>query len=68
MTQYVKFIPREKGYLVFNIVYNQIVGVIKKARMGRWMHWQLFSLNKDIGYTNGCLKEISSFITTLYRR
>lgn len=52
-------------FIVWNKVYNQAVGIIRKERMGKWMHWQLF-LNEGCGCSNGCLKEITEFITSLY--
>lgn len=66
--KYVDFIKVGDEYEVWNIIYDLKVGVIKKARMGRWMHWQLFSDSPKIGFTNGCLREISAFITTLYSK
>lgn len=67
--KYTKFIERDDGtFEIWNIIYNMKVGMIKKARMGTWMHWQLFSDSPEIGFSNGCLKEISKFITSLYSR
>ena len=65
--KYVEFRKKGEEYEIWNIIYNIKVGIIKKARMGTWMHWQLFGDN-GVGFSNGCLKEISPFITTLYRR
>ena len=66
--QYVNFIKDGNKYIIHNIIYNQNVGEIKKERLGTWMHWQLFSYSPEIGFSNGCLKEISAFITTLYKK
>ncbi len=103
--KYCEFKEVSKGvYEIWNKIYNTKVGYIKKARMGTWMHWQLFSADKNdiiklveehsrkdvkhyedswdirpsdlieeikklnIGFTNGCLKEIVPFITSLYRK
>ena len=66
--KYTEFRKVGEEYEVWNIIYNIKVGIIKKARMGTWMHWQLFSDDKEIGFSNGCLKEISKFITSLYSK
>jgi len=66
--QYCEFIKDGEKYIIHNIIYKQNVGEIRKARLGTWMHWQLFSYSPEIGFSNGCLKEISAFIPTLYRR
>lgn len=66
--KYTAFRKIGEEYEVWNIIYNIKVGIIKKARMGTWMHWQLFSESPEIGFSNGCLKEISKFITSLYSR
>ena len=96
--KYTEFYDVGEGiYEVWNIIYNQKVGEIKKERMGKWMHWQLFGNSeikwfKDgkeigepkeiqdlrqkgiicdalgVGFSNGCLKEISKFITPLYSK
>ena len=65
-------------YKLYNPVYEKDIGEIRRERMGQWMHWQLyFSVEfmtklvdegETLGFTNGCLKEISKFITTLYNR
>lgn len=55
-------------YKIWNKTYKQFVGEIRKERFGTWMHWQLFYLDLKTGFTNGCLKEISLFITSLYRK
>ncbi len=77
--KYTEFYDVGKGvYEVWNIIYNIKVGVIRKARMGKWMHWclsftqdfmeQLVDEKKDLDFSNGCLKEISKFITSLYSK
>ena len=56
----------------YNIINNkeQMLGVIKKQRVGRFMHWAFLPApTKMIGelwFTNGCLKEITTKITELY--
>ena len=73
MTDYVEFHPfqpkltKSKHWLIWNIVYDQYIGEIRKERAGTWMHWKLF-LYPDCGCSNGCLKQISKFITTLYSK
>ncbi len=72
MTEY-KFIEihedeeREGVYKIWNVVYEKYVGEIRKERMGQFMHWQLFQY-EGCGFTNGCLKAITPFITTLYKK
>ena len=65
--KYTEFIQEGEIYKIRNIIYDQIVGEIRKERMGTWMHWQLF-LYPDCGCSNGCLKEIVPFITSLYSK
>ena len=57
----------EEVYKIWNTVYEKYVGEIRKERMGRWLHWQLFQY-PDSGFTNGCLKHIVPFITKLYSK
>jgi len=52
-------------YKVWNNIYEKYVGEIKRVRVGKWMHWCLFPY-EDTWFSNGCLKEISKFITSLY--
>jgi len=58
-------------YVIHNLE-NEILGFIRKERVGKFMHWKLvltkmlFEDCEEIGFTNGCLKEITSFITKLY--
>ena len=80
MNKYTEFkkIKDKEEYNIYNKIYDIKVGRIKKARMGTWMHWQLYftvkfmkkmvEKNQDLGFSNGCLKEISKFITTLYSK
>jgi len=65
--KYIKIIKEKNIYKLWNNIYKQYVGEIRRERMGQWMHWQLFQY-PGCGFTNGCLKEISSFITTLYKK
>ena len=65
--KYTKFRKIKEGvYEIWNKIYNCRVGEIRKERMGTWMHWQLFG-DFGVGFSNGCLREISAFITKLYR-
>ena len=76
--KYIKFIPEDDHYKIWNTVYKKHVGEIRKERCGQWMHWQLYFTvefmrqlvenNEPLGFTNGCIKEISRFVTTLYTR
>ena len=60
-----KFIERNnKTYEVRNHEYV-FVGDIEKLHVGRFFHWCL-SPQPDTFFTNGCLKEITQFITSLY--
>jgi len=57
-------------YEVYNLR-EEKVGRIMYSRVGKFMHWCFFPDEcdgHDLFFTNGCLKEISSFITPLYRR
>ncbi len=65
--KYITFLREGELYKVYNKTYDEVVGEIRKERMGQWMHWQLFQY-PGRGFTNGCLKEISKFITSLYGR
>jgi len=66
--KYIQIIEGMNGiYKIWNVIYKDFVGEIRRERFGKWMHWQLFQYPK-YGFTNGCLKEISHFITSLYGR
>lgn len=69
MNKYTEFkkIKDKEEYNVYNKIYDIKVGRIKKSRVGRFMHWCLFPKPK-MWFSNGCLKEISKFITKLYSR
>ena len=54
-------------YACVNIQQEVIVAYIKRRRLGRFMHWCLEPIN-DTYFSNGCLKEISKFITELYSK
>jgi hypothetical protein len=54
-------------YACINIQQDVIVGYIKKRRLGRFMHWCL-EPEAETYFSNGCLKEISKFITKLYEK
>ena len=50
---------------------GDFLGLIQKHRVGRYMHWCFFPDEVplgDIWFSNGCLKEIVAFITSLYRK
>ena len=58
----------EDTYLVYNKKEpREYLGAISKKRVGRFMHW-VFEPDTyyELFFTNGCLKEISAFITKLY--
>lgn len=42
------------------------LGFIQRERVGRFMHWCFHPLNGTY-YTNGCLKDIVAFISSLYK-
>ncbi len=65
--KYTKFVQKGNEYEVWNIIYNEHVGMIKRQRVGTWMHWCFFPKD-ETWFSNGCLKEISKFITSLYNR
>lgn len=50
---------------------NQLLGVIKRQRVGKFMHWCFLpapiNMLGEMWFTNGCLKEIVEKITELYR-
>jgi len=52
---------------VYNQSKNEFLGKIEKLRVGKFMHF-CFCPEKDLFFTNGCLKEISKFITKLYSK
>lgn len=52
---------------VYNQIKNEFIGKIEKLRVGKFMHWCFCPAN-DCFFTNGCLKEISKFITKLYSK
>lgn len=46
---------------------GEFIADIEKLHVGRFFHWCL-SPKPDTLFTNGCLKEIVEFITTLYQK
>jgi len=51
-------------------VYNdkeELLGCVGRRRVGKFMHFA-FEPSPDTYFTNGCLKEISKFITSLYSK
>lgn len=46
---------------------EEFLGVINNSHVGRFFHW-IFCPQQQTFYTNGCLKEIVEFITTLYKK
>ena len=64
----------DETYEIYNQAKNELLGFVEKRRVGKFMHWQLiFNKNlfndcDEVGFTNGCLKEISKFITSLYKK
>ena len=63
-----EFMDRGDGtYEIWNKTQDDFPGLIKKERMGRWMHWCLCPFpDKKFSYPR--LKEISQFITSLYSK
>jgi hypothetical protein len=55
------------NYVLKNIAQDTIIGFIRKRRVGRFKHWVLEPETYTL-FTNGCLKEITKFITNLYGR
>lgn len=56
-----------RGKMIY-FVYNHEddhLGVICNSRVGRFFHW-IFQPDRQTFYTNGCLKEITAFITKCY--
>lgn len=56
----------EKIYYVYNHE-DIFLGVINKSHVGKFFHW-IFCPQEQTFYTNGCLKEIVEFITSLYSK
>jgi len=72
---YLKFkrYSRLKGVIIYNILNNDghDLGFIKRARVGKFMHWKWFPpcvARGELSMTNGCIKELSIFITSLYSK
>ena len=69
----IQTIGTSNTYVIHNNLKNEILGFIRRERVGKFMHWklvltkELFRSCEEIGFTNGCLKEITSFITKLYK-
>lgn len=56
----------EKIYYVRNHE-DEYLGVINQSHVGQFFHWVLCPDDK-VFFTNGCLKEIVEFITSLYSK
>jgi hypothetical protein len=60
-------------YQIFNTK-KQYLGEIRRKRVGRFMHWCFCpALDDDMAvgdlwFSNGCLKEIVDFISSLYKQ
>lgn len=54
-------------YEVWNTQQRTNIGIIAQQRVGRFIHW-CFYPQLETYFTNGCLKEISKFITKLYAK
>lgn len=74
-TRFAKEFRNQKN--VYSIENNkgEWLGFIKKKHVGRFMHWCFFPAGgfeqietDELWFSNGCLKEISAFITSLYRK
>ncbi len=57
----------QEAYEVRNPLQNIPIGIIIKERVGRFLHWT-FRPQPETYFTNGCLKEISKFMTKLYSK
>ena len=60
---------KEQGkdnYYVYNHE-EEFLGNIVRSRVGKFLHW-IFCPQEQTFYTNGCLKEIVEFITSLYNK
>jgi len=58
-----------RGKIIY-YVYNhedEFLGVINNSHVGTFFHW-IFCPQEQTYYTNGCLKEIVEFITSLYSK
>ena len=75
----VKAKDEDNCYIILNTKQNIQIGFIERRRVGRFMHWclvidekiignNLFADNEEVYFSNGCLKEISTFITKLYSK
>lgn len=67
IAEYLDIQKYDEIYKIWDTELKKYVGEIRKERMGQWMHWQLFQY-LDCGFTNGCLKAVSKFITPLYSK
>ena len=66
-SKYLRIVKKGDKYRLLNIKQGIDLGfTIERVRVGRFMHWCL--VKDDIFFSNGCLKEISSFITKLYSK
>jgi len=65
-SKYLRIVKDGDKYMLFNIKQDIDLGSIERVRVGRFMHWCL--VKDDIYFSNGCLKEISAFITKLYSK
>ena len=64
----------DNGRVYYNIINlkDEFLGQIKRERVGRFMHWCFVPIPESTDdycyFSNGCLKEIVSFITSLYSK
>ncbi len=69
----IQCIGTSNSYAIHNLK-GELLGFIRRERVGKFMHWKLVLVRElfyncsEIGFTNGCLKEITSFITKLYNK
>lgn len=67
-TSYIKITKIKDGfYAIVNKKQEVEIGTIAKLPVGRFQHWCLIP-RANTYFTNGCLKEISKFITKLYKK
>jgi len=65
--EYLEIQKHDEIYKIWDMELKKYVGEIRKERMGGWLHWQLFQY-LNCGFSNGCLKAVSNFITPLYSK
>lgn len=62
-----KFIERKNNTFEVRNHKDEFLADIEKLHVGKFFHWCL-SPRPNTFFTNGCLKEITTFISELYRK